>query len=143
MLESVSSWKHGETTYATRLTLPSKELQLFGAAEFYEDVDGPLLVVFVLADTNFAGTSNPLEQREMTVVDMRLSLTIERSRELLPNALDQILEGRLPVVLFEVSSIPLSCSKHTLAFLILRSIRSTFFCFSSSVLVMFSIYLRG
>lgn len=54
------SRKHGKTTYTTGLTLPSKKLQLFGTAEFHEDVDSPFLIVFVLTDTNFARTSNAL-----------------------------------------------------------------------------------
>jgi hypothetical protein len=41
-------------TYSTRLALSSQQLQLLRVPELDEDVDGPLLVIFVLADADFA-----------------------------------------------------------------------------------------
>ena len=70
-------------TYTAGLPLSGEQLQLLVVAELHHDVDGPLLVVLVLAYPDLARTAN----------------AVERGGELLANAANQLLQLRLPVVL--------------------------------------------
>ena len=67
-------------TYAARLPLGCEELKFLIITELDEDVDGPLVVVVVLGDLDFTGTTD----------------TIKSGRELLADAFHQGVQSRVP-----------------------------------------------
>jgi hypothetical protein len=50
-------------TYATRLSLSRKKLQLLVITEFNENVDRPLVIIIMGADADFTCTTNACKSR--------------------------------------------------------------------------------
>lgn len=90
-------------TYSSRLSLPRQQLQFLLVAELYQNVNGPLIKVFMSADANFSSTTDacvPGCKKQRLTKDSR-TLTIKRGSKFLADASNEGLQGRLPVVLRE------------------------------------------
>lgn len=64
--------------HSSGLPLTSQKLQLLLVTEFYENVNGPLVIIVMWADLDLASTTNPCSSRKIRRITRATELTIKR-----------------------------------------------------------------